>query len=64
MQPPCGWNLPQLCDPSCVAVCLHLCAAAFPVAMNIDPSTGAAPSLGQGLTFAINPCSEEYHFAW
>ena len=46
----------------CASVCLHLRAAAFPVAMNIDPSTGAAPSLGQGLTFAINPCSEEYHF--
>ena len=35
---------------------------ATPVSINIDPATGASPSFGKGLIFALNPCTQEYHF--
>ena len=36
--------------------------ATTPASIGIDPSSGAAPSVGTGLVFAINPCTQEYHF--
>ena len=36
--------------------------AGAPATINLDPSTGAQPSLVVGLIFAISPCTQEYHF--
>ena len=36
--------------------------AASPVSIGYDPSTGSTPSVGTGIVFAFNPCSQEYHF--
>jgi hypothetical protein len=34
------------------------------MAVSVDTSEGAAPSLGTGIVFAFNPCRQEFHFAF
>ena len=55
-------DFPAHCSCNCCSWLLFA-AASWPMSMGLD-LTGATPSVGQGIVFAINPCREEFHFGF